>query len=292
MSGAAHFSAEWLALREPADAAARAQSAEALLPRLRAWQLARTAPAATEPWRVIDLGCGLGANLRWLAPRLGGPQQWLVVDHDQTLLRRWDRPAGFTRLADGRLRWDRAPGSAAVDVLRRRLDLAQALSTLPWRQAQLVTASALLDLAGADWLRELARHASQGGAALLFALNVDGRHHWSPPDGGDARVARLFAAHQRRDKGLGPALGAEAAPWLASALRALGYRVWLRRSDWRLAPGSALQQAFIEGMAAAAGEQVPAQARRVDAWRQRRREAARSGSLRVGHLDLLALPGR
>ena len=65
MSG---FSAEWLALREPLDA--RSRSAE-LVARLRA-----DAPDGTR--RIVDLATGTGANLRYLAPRLGGDQDWLV----------------------------------------------------------------------------------------------------------------------------------------------------------------------------------------------------------------------
>ena len=62
MSG---FTAEWLALREPVDAAAR--NAEVT--------------AAVQTWRqrhgpltVLDLACGAGTNVRFLAPLLGGEQ--------------------------------------------------------------------------------------------------------------------------------------------------------------------------------------------------------------------------
>ncbi len=82
MSG---FSAEWLRQREPFDAAARAVAAERL--QLARWLAALKPDAA--PWRVIDLGCGTGANYRALAPMLAGPQQWCVVDHDKALLDAW-----------------------------------------------------------------------------------------------------------------------------------------------------------------------------------------------------------
>ena len=82
----AGFSADWLQQREPFDAAARS-AAEARL-RIRQ-RLARSCPTAGAPLRLIDLACGTGANLRWLAPQLSGRQQWLVVDHDAALLRGW-----------------------------------------------------------------------------------------------------------------------------------------------------------------------------------------------------------
>ena len=67
----------WLALREPADAAARSKE---LAERLR-----RHLPA-TGRLVVHDLGGGSGALGRWLGPRLPGPQHWVVHDRDDALL--------------------------------------------------------------------------------------------------------------------------------------------------------------------------------------------------------------
>ena len=69
-------SPEWLDLREPADAAARSTEL--------AERLARHLPAG--PLVIHDLGGGSGAMGRWLAPRLPGPQHWVVHDRDPDLL--------------------------------------------------------------------------------------------------------------------------------------------------------------------------------------------------------------
>ena len=74
MSG---FSTDWLTLRECADARARDGSLAA--------SLLASRPAGPT-LRVVDLGSGIGANLRYLAPRLGHDQYWLLIDHDSTLL--------------------------------------------------------------------------------------------------------------------------------------------------------------------------------------------------------------
>lgn len=307
---AAGFSANWLQLREPFDAAARDGAAArlALDARLAAWR-----PPAGTPLRVIDLACGTGANLRWLAPRLGGDQQWLVVDHDAALLRRWPdclaaHEGGATgegghKNGSGHGRCSRDGGTLQfsgsgfhAEIVRRRLDLAQALESLPWHAARLVTGSALLDLVSAAWLQRLVAVTVTARVALLMALSVDGRHRWTPGDADDAAVAALFGAHQQRDKGFdGPALGAAAAPALVLALRRCGYRVYSARSDWRLdgrrdLQALALQRALIDGIAKAALEQAPASTALVQAWRQRRQVLAPRSVLRIGHLDVLALP--
>lgn len=323
-SPAGGFSADWLHRREPFDAAARDGAAPrlALAARLAAWR-----PPGGEPLRVIDLACGTGANLRWLAPRLGGAQQWLVVDHDVALLRRWpaclaaakgvktsngvnsrnsrnsgsrgssgsgDGCDGSEGREGGTLQCS-GPGFHAA-IVRRRLDLAQALEGLPWHAAGLVTGSALLDLVSAAWLRRLVAAAATARVALLMSLSVDGRHRWTPGDADDAAVGALFGAHQRRDKGFdGPALGAAAASTLALALRRCGYRVHSARSDWLLdgrrdVQALALQRALVDGIATAALEQAPASAAMVQAWRLRRQALSPRSVLRVGHLDVLALP--
>jgi glycosyltransferase involved in cell wall biosynthesis len=148
------FSAAWLALREPADHAARSAA------------IARTVADAIQPrgeLRALDLGAGAGSNMRYLAPRLPTPQRWLLVDRDAALLAHAAR----------------APMSD-VRIETRQLDLAgiadDPMMTLFDGQA-LVTASALLDLVSERWLLALAARCRHAGAAALFALSYDGRIH-------------------------------------------------------------------------------------------------------------------
>ena len=71
------FSADWLALREPADVAARSS------------ELTRAIAEALGHERVLDvldLAAGTGSNLRYLTDRLPAHQRWLLVDHDPVLL--------------------------------------------------------------------------------------------------------------------------------------------------------------------------------------------------------------
>lgn len=295
---AATFSADWLHMREPFDTAARDAAAGDLQLQTRLTGLRAN---TIEPLRVIDLACGTGANLRWLAPRLGGPQQWLVVDHDADLLRCWPQRLAATVGAqvgadagfDQPLSYA-GPGFEA-GIVRQQMDLMAGLDTLPWHAADLVTASALLDLVGVAWLHRLVKASAASGVALLMSLNVDGRHVWAPQDPVDATVDRLFGEHQQQDKGMGPALGSQAVAVLQQALEAAGYRVFTAASDWWV-DGSAspqdhaMQCALVEGMAAAACEQSHASAKPVEAWRQRRLAMAARSQLRVGHIDLLALP--
>ncbi|HET9043978.1 MAG TPA: class I SAM-dependent methyltransferase, partial [Burkholderiales bacterium] len=256
------FTTDWLALREPADELARAGAL------VKAFV---SSPGAA--LQVVDLGAGTGANLRYLAPRLGGPQEWLEVDSDPTLL--------------GALAARPAPAGTRVRTLR--LDLAHDLDALPLDRNDLVTAAALLDLVSATWLARLAARCAAARADVLFALTYDGRIEWSPAEDGDARIRALVNAHQRTDKGFGPALGPAAAAEAERTFARLGYRMRSARSDWRLGTESrALQAALVDGWVGAAIEIAPREANALEDWRRRRRAHLAAGASRlcVGHLDL------
>lgn len=248
------FSADWLALREPADHAARDPA------------LLRAAAAAAGPAPlVVDLGCGAGSNLRALRPHLPVETRWRLVDHDPGLLA---------------LAAESAPGAEALalDLATAPADtLAQALDG-----ADLVTAAALFDLVSEDWLAAFVA-ALPPGAAVYAALSYDGAEDWSPPHPDDHAAHQAFLAHQRTDKGFGPALGPTAAERLAEMLRARGYAVTTAPSPWRLtAPAQgpligALADGVAEAAAAMGADPAP--------WRAQPRTA-----VTIGHLDLLATP--
>nr|WP_111299337.1 class I SAM-dependent methyltransferase [Paracoccus saliphilus] len=251
------FSADWLALREPADRAARDG---ALLEQA-------TRAAGPDPV-VLDLGCGTGSTLRALAPHLPDHARWRLVDNDPALL-------DIARTE--------APGRVTAHVLDLR-----DLDALPLDGVTLVTASALLDLMPAAWIAGLADRLGRAGLPFYAALSYDGMMAWDPALPQDDDITRAFNAHQRSDKGLGPALGPDAAQQAAEALGKAGFSVSLADSPWRIGPGDAdLHRALIAGIAQAAGE---AGAQVAPDWGRARATTAAGDRCRIGHLDLLALP--
>jgi len=286
------FSDAWLALRESADSLARP---DGLVQRL------RLSPG--DHCDVFDLGCGTGANLRYLAPllgaRIGGEQRWTCADHDERLLSMlpgrtaaWAEQADYGFGADGHGCSIQHPHwSCRVRLLRT--DLAAALDELPLPPGALVTASALLDLVSTDWLDALLDRCRKARCRLLFALTYDGRFQCEPAHADDAAVIGLFNRHQRSDKGFGPALGPDAAAYAEARCLALGYQTHAADSPWRIGPTQGpLQLALIDGWHRAALELAPESRYRLDAWRDARRRYVVQGEsqLVVGHRDLVANP--
>jgi hypothetical protein len=263
------FTPAWLALREPADAGARAVE---LLDPLRAHLDGTTRPV------IRDLGAGSGSMGRWLAPRLGGPQHWVMHDHDPALL----------ALA--------AAGMAPfplVTVETRQSDVT-GLTTSDLAGASLVTASALLDLFTAEEVDGLAEACAGVGCPALFTLSVAGRVELSPADPLDGDVEAAFNDHQRRVHGTRALLGPDAPGVAAEAFARHGATVLQRPSPWRLGPEqAALAAEWLRGWVAAAVEQRPDLAAPAEAYLLRRLDAIAAGDLHavIDHRDLLAIPG-
>jgi hypothetical protein len=140
-----------------------------------------------------------------------------------------------------------------------------------------------------QWLLALARRCRDTGAAVLFALTYNGDVSCSPAEPEDEMVRELVNGHQRTDKGLGLALGPDAAESAARAFDEVGYEVWRQESDWELGPDSAeLQAQLIAGWGDAAGIIAPEEADSLDSWKSRRLAHVAAGRSRiiVGHEDL------
>jgi hypothetical protein len=278
MSG---FASRWLDLREPVDHRSRNRKLERALARhFDGWR----------PITVVDLGCGTGSNLRATAPLLGPEQHWVLVDNDQALLdAAMERLSAWADGTDrGRARLALFKGAKRIEVEVRRADLAGDIDAALGSGVNLVTASALFDLASADFIARLAPAVAARKAAFYTVLTYDGDQRWTPEHEADAGMTEAFHAHQRRDKGLGPATGPDAPDALSEAFSRLGYRVSEGDSAWRLGTGDgALIAELAAGFAEATRETGQVDAQTIAAWRA----ATRTGAV-VGHADTLALPPR
>jgi SAM-dependent methyltransferase len=277
------FSAEWLALREPCDHAS-------VNPEVRAALAARF--DRPNPVRVVDLGSGTGSNVRGTCSALGPDQHWTLVDYDPILL-----AAARSRLAD----WS---DTAVVDgrdlaltstgrslrVGFRRADLAAGGYADVIAGADLVTAAALFDLVSIASIERLAEAVTRNGQAFYTVLTYDGHARWTPAHAADDAIREAFNAHQKTDKGFGPAAGPGGTSALAKAFYARGYRVLRGTSPWVVdARYGPLRDELDKGFVGAAVESGRVDRATANAWLGRRLGQPDAVSL-IGHEDLLAVP--
>jgi SAM-dependent methyltransferase len=265
-------SRRWLALRERADAAARALDLARHVGRR---------PPTTGRWLIHDLGCGTGAMGRWLAPLLPGPQHWVAHDRDTDLLEVAAAHPPATS-ADGE----------AVTIETKSSDITR-LRSRDLAGATLITASALLDLLTEEELVMLIDIGVGSGCPMLLTLSVLGHVELTPPECLDRRVAAAFDAHQRRVTERGRLLGPDAVAVAVEQCGQLGADVRVRPSPWRLGVSHAdLSAEWFTGWVGAACEQQVELAPEVELYARRRLAQAAAGELAVtvDHADLLVSP--
>ena len=262
------YSADWLALREPYDLAARNAAV------LDAVACAFVGQRAVS---VVDLACGTGSTLRAMRRHLPARQSWRLVDNSLTLL---------ARVASYRSPSHLTVATTAVDLAR---DLELALDG----PLDLVTTSALLDLVSPEWLDRLIVEVAARRLPFYAALTYDGRAVTEPLARYDLELLAGFNLHQRTNKGFGPALGPAAAARTAQRFEECGYTVVLGQSDWVFGPDDrAIQDALFADWAEVGPLTTGLSADDIAQWLAQRRDylAADRSSLRVGHVDIFARP--
>lgn len=279
------FSADWLALREPADH--RSRSAELLA------TLAKRVDGR-DVLRITDLGCGTGSNLRATAPAFGPKQEWTLVDYDPALLKRAERV-----LSD----WADEASSAGerlvlmkdgktIDVTFRIADLNVELERVISGAIDIVTASALFDLISETWMRRFVKALKTTPAIFYTVLTYNGEDDFIPAHPFDWGMINAFKIHQRRDKGFGPAEGPMAAATLARLLREDGYGVETADTPWVLKPSDiALKTELLKGLHGAVMETGLIADNGANDWLFWRTSMGdqKGSRMKTGHTDILAL---
>jgi SAM-dependent methyltransferase len=267
---------DWLALREQADAEARAPE---LLGPLRAYLT--NGRRIGKRLVIRDLGCGTGSMARWLSGRLAGEQRWVLYDRDPALL----------DIAVGSAIGPAADGSPVM-VVPKPADITR-IGTSELTNTSLVTASALLDLLTFDEVDDLAAACVEARCPALFVLSVVGKVDITPVDPLDTAIAAAFNAHQRRVADGRRLLGPDAVDATAVAFGRRGATVLDCPSPWRLGPRDATLAAdWLHGWVSAACEQDRRLVGQARAYLRRRLTECANGQLRivVHHSDLLAFP--
>jgi len=271
MTGISMVSPEWLALREPEDATARSHELA----------LAAAMNVPEGPVIVHDLGSGTGSMMRWLAPLLPGPQNWILHDWNPDLIE-----SAITRIRPQ----DR--DRAAISVLARPGNLADVRAS-DLAGASLVTASALLDVLTSHEAHTIVNACVEARCPALLTLSVTGQVRLSPRDGLDAAFEDAFNAHQLRQAGNRRQLGPYGAPIARGLFTLAGWNVRQSTTEWRLDHGR--QRLLIDwfcGWVDAAAEQEPRLRSEAARYRRLRMSQIGRGELaaRIRHVDLLAWP--
>ncbi len=271
MSEFLEVSGDWLAVREPEDAAARSLNLA-----LNAAELLSDGPIV-----VHDLGSGTGSMMRWLAPVLPGPQTWFLHDWNADLI---DQAIDRGRPCDR--------DNGQISVLGRTGNLAD-LSPEDVAGGSLVTASALLDVLTKEEIHTIVGACVAAHTPALFSLSVTGGVRLNPRDELDTAFESAFNAHQLRHTNARRQSGRYGAKIARSRFEEAGWQVCQSTTLWRLDHRQpALLSEWFSGWVDAAVEQEPQLQGAADRYRQDRLAQIELGGLSayVDHVDFLARP--
>ncbi len=277
------FSAQWLALREPADHRARDRALQNKV----CEQLANVARTEQRAVRLIDLGCGSGSNLRALATSLPEQQHWTLVDYDPSLLTaaRAALVAWADEVIDDSTSLTLRKNNKKIEIEFAQVDLARDIERVLAWPADVITAAAFFDLVAESWL---VRFCQALRTTLYTVLTYDGSEQWLPTHSADNSILKAFHAHQKTDKGFGVAAGPEASNVMQRELTARGFQVTLASSPWKIdQTEAAFIHALATGSAAAVRETGLLDEQEVNQWLAARMSAQHCT---VGHWDILATP--
>jgi len=278
MSG---FSPKWLALREPADHAARNPQVLAAV-----GSYFSTKGSLT----VIDLGCGAGSNLRGSYAALPARQHWTLVDLDADLLAatRETLAAWADEAREQGEELVLTKGEHMITVDTRQADLNKDLEWVLGWQPDLVTAAALFDLTSKRWIERFVATLASQRLPLYTVLTYDGRETWQPPHAADGSILAAFKHHQHGDKGFGPSVGPDATDAMAEAFRKSGFAVSTGDSAWQIdEKRGELMRTLAKGIADAVLETGHVDPATVSDWLAAKAEDA---TALIGHHDLWARP--
>jgi SAM-dependent methyltransferase len=277
------FSAQWLALREPADHRARDRTLQNKV----CEQLANVARTEQRAVRLIDLGCGSGSNLRALATSLPEQQHWTLVDYDPLLLAaaRAALIAWADEVINDSTSLTLRKNNKILEIEFSQVDLARDIERVLAWPADVITAAAFFDLVAESWL---VRFCQALRTTLYTVLTYDGSEQWLPPHSADSAMLKAFHAHQKTDKGFGVAAGPDATSAMQRELTARGFQVTLASSPWKIdQTEAAFIHALATGSAAAVRETGLLNELEVNQWLTARMSAQHC---MVGHWDILATP--
>jgi hypothetical protein len=256
---------DWLTLREKVDRCARSE------------QLAcEFAKLVQKGGAILDLGCGTGANYRYLQPILPVDMSWHCFDCDATVLAK--------------------AGKMITDpsVRLERLDLAHDFPTVPIEfkndpGGPAITMSAFLDLTSLEWMKRFVAHFRR--SIVYVAMTPSASIQWIPRLEADDAINQVLIRHQRKDHGFGPALGLTASQKLAGLLQNAGHRVTTVPTNWQL---DHQRFAMLSTMITGIARRVRLSNAKIDidAWQRVREQQLEDHqlTLTVPHLDLLAVP--
>jgi len=284
-------STEWLKTRYPYDAGTRSKRIE---------KKVLDHFSGRFRLRILDIGSGLGANIRYYGPLFSSSQEWTLLEIEPRLaddsleeLKAWaSREGRSVRALPHGLSIENEDGE--ISIRMKQASFFDLKSSDDLGRYDLITANAFFDLIPQDRFAAFASILSSSHKPLLATLNYESTK-FRPEDRKDRDFIAQYESHMMRSRDIGPSMGPRCCARMNEILTALGYCVYAGKSTWKIPAQDKAMMNFMFGfLEDALGEMLGGSQERdeFDRWMKKKSALLERNRLElsVNHMDFFAKP--
>jgi len=215
------FENSWLLSREKIDSVSRNKKAIEKINKYTNF---------TKNLNIIDLGCGTGSNFRYLNPKILKKQSWKMIDISNLSLSYLKKNIRFSQKIQ--------------NITFKNEDIIKNLEKINFKDFDIVTGSALLDIMPKEWFVEFSK-INKSTKIIYFSINYDGNFKFYPKHKDDDKIVKLFNKDQMSDKGIGKKAVGPKCTQIINKLFQRTHKTYVFNSDWVIEKNKIMQNMFI-----------------------------------------------
>lgn len=253
MSRKATYPTPWLDCRFPFDVRARHAATEAAM--LADLPLDR-------PVRLVDLGCGNGANIRHLWQRISASQHWTLIDQDVKLLtaalagmEELGEAAGYLPDSTGSDKLTLRKGDHVVKIQTRHTSLLEVAEVVSLAETDVVMANAVFDLFS-ELQTDRVLSTLWPHTAIFLTLNYTGME-FAPSHPDDGTVIGWYESHMQRPQAFGQGMGADGPAMIEAWIQKHDGAFQFGDSVWEILPHDTEMLSYLLGFMEEAIPELP-----------------------------------
>ncbi len=223
------FSLSWIKSREPYDSLSRSDLLVSLYKKDRHFFK-----------KILDLGGGNGSFLRWCDSKNIVYDDFLIIDHDQSLLKNFfnitkkyffQNSEELLKINTMSYELQKKDSKRPSYITLQQQDILRSIESI--NNYNVISLSAVSDLLSRNHIKEIFNKIEKD-KIIYFSICFDGTVKWENKNKYDKYIISMFNKHQQQEKTLGFALGLKNIEIIKNISLKKGFRTTIADSSWIL----------------------------------------------------------